>query len=407
MTLVFLYPREISEKLDLVRSLTLSQGHDVKELVMHPEESESVLKRIEILQQKNEIPEFFALSEISTPSTSISSRGYSLETYVNSLVKTFGGSPDIWKELFRKDGFIPTTLPTPDPSYEMKRAFQRLKDIEKFIKKRPSVILDIGSGKGYISRALSEIYPQSAIYAIEPKMKTPTGNFKLISYDDQGRIPLSDGSVDLILGLVLLHHINPESRIKLVKEISRVLSSDGLLIIREHDDISKDDPYFHRFIDLYHRGWYKVENEIPDPLYLMTRSQTQTLMNNSGLQSVGFSSYTDNNYQQLYYEAYAKEISKFSPSAHRTISPIPTFKPSSSSIFSSSATKPPLPFSSSSRSSTGSVFTPSTSTSIFGKPPSPSTTYNPFLRSSTGSVFSPSSSVPSSSTTKPSPWGAK
>jgi hypothetical protein len=102
----------------------------------------------------------------------------------------------------------------------------------------------------------------------------------------------------------VLHHIPPEVRPSIMSEISRILSPNGVVIIREHDNDGTQD--FYIFLDLMHLFWYLAFDETPDPLYLLSRGETQKLFDYVGLESVGYTTYPGNNPQHLYHEMFAK-----------------------------------------------------------------------------------------------------
>jgi SAM-dependent methyltransferase len=50
-----------------------------------------------------------------------------------------------------------------------------------------------------------------------------------------GKIPLPDHSVDVVLALQVFHHVPPDRLEPLLKEIARVTVPGGYLLLREHD----------------------------------------------------------------------------------------------------------------------------------------------------------------------------
>lgn len=163
-------------------------------------------------------------------------------------------------------------------------------------------VLDIGAGKGEILTAVKEYYklPKENVYAIDqklPNIKTVTP----LTYKD-GKIPLPDQSINVILLFAVLHHIPSKERVDLMNEIARVLMPNGIVIIREHDD--DQDPNFYKFIDLIHQFWYVVENEKEDPLNLMSYNKTIKLFDDIKMHSVNHDAYPEPNPQHLYHEAF-------------------------------------------------------------------------------------------------------
>ena len=169
----------------------------------------------------------------------------------------------------------------------------------------PKTILDIGAGKGDITVALKTHYGLSDkdVYAIDEKLPT-VKNITPLTYID-GKIPLPDNSIDLIIIFVVLHHIPPDVRPFVMSEIARVLSPNGAVIIREHDNNGSQD--FYIFLDLMHLFWYFAFNETADPLYLLSKSDTENLFGQVGLESTGYSTYPEPNPQRIYHEMFTKK----------------------------------------------------------------------------------------------------
>lgn len=60
-----------------------------------------------------------------------------------------------------------------------------------------------------------------------------------------GALPLADASMDLVLGFLALHEVrDPQERVRLLRDIHRILKPDGRLIITEH---LRDLPNFFAF----------------------------------------------------------------------------------------------------------------------------------------------------------------
>lgn len=168
-------------------------------------------------------------------------------------------------------------------------------------------ILDIGAGKGEIITAIQQKYhlPKNRVYAIDIKLPV-LKNVTTLSYV-KNKIPLPDKSMDVILLLAVLHHIDVNQRVHLLKEIKRILVPGGYVIIREHDDNKQVS--FLTFIELIHLFWYEVENEEEDLLSLMTKDDIKQLFN--GFTSVYSYTYPDPNPQRLYNEVFRLSIDSF------------------------------------------------------------------------------------------------
>jgi ubiquinone/menaquinone biosynthesis C-methylase UbiE len=203
------------------------------------------------------------------------------------------------------------TLKPKNDSSSDKRASDKSSEIfNKLNGFKPKSILDFGAGKGDITIELSKKLELSKenVYAIDDKLQN-TDELTVLNFEN-GKIPLEDNSIDLIISLEVLHHINTQDRYKILQEISRVLSPNGLFIIKEHDDQATNE--FSVFLELIHIFWYIVKNENPDLLNLMTRYETINLMESVGLYSNKYDTYDDyNNPQQIYYETYTKNKFKY------------------------------------------------------------------------------------------------
>jgi SAM-dependent methyltransferase len=204
------------------------------------------------------------------------------------------------------------------------RVDERILNIINFLEKQKSVpktILDIGAGTGEILIALKNHYrlDSSMVYAIDQKLPK-LSDVTPLTYDS-GKIPLPDRSVDVIVMLMVLHHIPIQDRLLIISEMSRVLSVDGVIIIREHDD--NKDPKFHTFLDFIHLFWYIASDETQDPLYLLSQQETTNLFDQAGLKSIQISKYPEPNPQQIYHEVFVHRPSihpyEFKDSATKAI----------------------------------------------------------------------------------------
>jgi malonyl-CoA O-methyltransferase len=98
----------------------------------------------------------------------------------------------------------------------------------------PRVVVDAGAGTGHASRALIRRYPKARVIALDfsPRMLHAAGRrqswlrrFARVCADAE-RLPLADGSVDLILSNLMLQWCNPDL---VFAEFRRVLAPHGLL----------------------------------------------------------------------------------------------------------------------------------------------------------------------------------
>ena len=98
----------------------------------------------------------------------------------------------------------------------------------------PRVVMDAGAGTGHAARALKRRYPQALVIALDSsrRMLHAAGRrqlwlrrFARVQADAE-RLPLADGSVDLILSNLMLQWCDPDA---VFAEFRRVLAPQGLL----------------------------------------------------------------------------------------------------------------------------------------------------------------------------------
>ncbi len=111
------------------------------------------------------------------------------------------------------------------------RVMERL----EMIKIQPEVIVDIGSGTGRLSSALTERYPDSQLYSLDlaPGMLTYARKQSIAQPQgfvcaDTEQLPLSDQSVDMIISNVTLQWCSDLERA--LRECQRVIKPGGLLM---------------------------------------------------------------------------------------------------------------------------------------------------------------------------------
>lgn len=98
----------------------------------------------------------------------------------------------------------------------------------------PGVILDAGAGTGHASRALARRYPSSRVIAMDSSLgmlrAASRRRFRRLAFSrvgaDAERLPLADGSVDLILSNLMLQWCDHE---RVFGEFRRVLAPRGFL----------------------------------------------------------------------------------------------------------------------------------------------------------------------------------
>jgi malonyl-CoA O-methyltransferase len=146
----------------------------------------------------------------------------------------------------------------------------------------PRVVVDAGAGTGHASRALIRRYPKARVIALDfsPRMLHAAGRrqswlrrFARVCADAE-RLPLADGSVDLILSNLMLQWCNPDL---VFAEFRRVLAPHGLLTfttlgpdtLRELRSAWAEvdsRTHVHQFIDMHDLGDALVRGGFASPV---------------------------------------------------------------------------------------------------------------------------------------------
>jgi malonyl-CoA O-methyltransferase len=146
----------------------------------------------------------------------------------------------------------------------------------------PRVVVDAGAGTGHASRALIRRYPKARVIAVDfsPRMLHAAGRqqswlrrFARVCADAE-RLPLADGSVDLILSNLMLQWCNPDL---VFAEFRRVLAPHGLLTfttlgpdtLRELRSAWTEvdaRTHVHQFIDMHDLGDALVRGGFASPV---------------------------------------------------------------------------------------------------------------------------------------------
>ncbi len=114
--------------------------------------------------------------------------------------------------------------------------------LKNFGLKKGQIVVDFGCGKGIYSIIAAKIVGNAGkVYALDSDEegllnelyenieKENIKNIEIIKTTGEIRIPLENDSVDFVLIYDVVHLLNNDERIKLFKEISRVLKNEGIV----------------------------------------------------------------------------------------------------------------------------------------------------------------------------------
>jgi ubiquinone/menaquinone biosynthesis C-methylase UbiE len=131
---------------------------------------------------------------------------------------------------------------TPDYFAEYK-----VRDVSQYLAslgRTAHTVLDFGAGVGTSIPWFRRYFPQAAITCLDVSERSLEigssrfpGEARFVAFDGQ-RIPAPDGSFDLAFAACVFHHIDHAEHVSLMRELRRVLSPRGLLVIFEHNPLN-------------------------------------------------------------------------------------------------------------------------------------------------------------------------
>ena len=120
-----------------------------------------------------------------------------------------------------------------------------------YVARPVNLIVDLGSGTGRFSTALSEAFT-SQVLGVEPAANMrataeakPHSPFVRFVQGEAENIPVDDGVADLVFMSQVLHHLVDGQ--KALREIHRVLKSNGNLCVRQTTRENLDSYFYQRF----------------------------------------------------------------------------------------------------------------------------------------------------------------
>lgn len=165
-------------------------------------------------------------------------------------------------QLFLKHKLKTDGVPIDNHTFTHKHVAEKLSAIFKSHQLTNSIsIADVGGGDGDLIKYIGEsmkITPDN-LYCIEQESWTETYKFnqgvKYIFWDNV-TINLPDSSIDIVLIVVSLHHMDDKTINQVLINVKRILKPSGLVFLKEHDS----SPILKPLIDWEHHLYNMVSN---------------------------------------------------------------------------------------------------------------------------------------------------
>lgn len=98
--------------------------------------------------------------------------------------------------------------------------------------------LDVGCGQGDLLRILQSSFAHAAGCDPSSGMIASLGDVDVRLQADESKLPFPDDSFDFVTASGVFHHVPPQNRTALAKEVNRVLKPEGVFAIIEHNPIN-------------------------------------------------------------------------------------------------------------------------------------------------------------------------
>lgn len=197
-------------------------------------------------------------------------------------VSLMNKSPLLKKDI--KRSFNKAAKTYDEAAFLQREVADRLLERLEYIRIKPKIILDIGSGTGYSTIRLEKRFKKAKVVAFDiaekmlEKSKKETHWFDRKRYicGDAEKLPFLDNSVDFIFSNLMLHWSNDIE--KTIKEFHRVLKPDGLLLFstlgpdtlyelrQSWASIDQQNEHVHQFVDMHNVGDYLQKAALMDPV---------------------------------------------------------------------------------------------------------------------------------------------
>jgi ubiquinone/menaquinone biosynthesis C-methylase UbiE len=137
-------------------------------------------------------------------------------------------------------------------------------------------LLDIGCGTGSLAVLSKRLHPDVEVVGLDPdakalalaRRKAQRASVR-IQFDEAfaDALPYADASVDRVLSSFMLHHLQPEEKAGMLREVGRVLKANGSFHLVDFDGPRPDEDKF--LARLIHSSHHLSENAVESILALM------------------------------------------------------------------------------------------------------------------------------------------
>lgn len=103
-------------------------------------------------------------------------------------------------------------------------------------------VLEIGCGTGNLTLLAKELHPQAVVVGLDPDLPALARAQRKaqrrgldVQWDSGSatQLPYPDASVDRVLSSLMLHHVPPGEKVQALREVRRVLATDGELLLAD------------------------------------------------------------------------------------------------------------------------------------------------------------------------------
>ncbi len=211
----------------------------------------------------------------------------------------------------------PTCINAYDESYKASSTYQIMKQLFKKYQKKHNIhtlktdtYLDIGSGTGFTSKYIGTKLNSTKILCIDiPNSEfdsEPNSKCEFQTYDGTN-IPYAPQTVDLVTLFMVCHHVKQNEIDILLRNIHKILTPNGMLVIKEHNASHHIVPLInvqHDLLLTVGKGISYGSNDAPKDRHYYTIDSLKHVLKTNGFKLQEL--YTFNNDTKYYFALYTK-----------------------------------------------------------------------------------------------------